>query len=46
MLPNVPIVTVRRVVLPSSQANYAQNKAKIRTIVNIDHHNKTAGPDS
>jgi hypothetical protein len=33
-------------VLPSSRANYAQNKAKIRTIMNIAHDNQTAGPES
>lgn len=46
MLPNVPIVTVRRVVLPSLHANYAQNKANICTNVNIEHRDKTAGQDS
>ncbi len=46
MLPNVPIVTVRRVVLPSLHAIYAQNKAEISTIATFDHHDKTAGPDS
>ena len=46
MLPKMPIVTVRRVVLPSSRANDAQNKAKIRTIMNIADHNLAAGPES